>query len=490
MRSFYIIPLFLLGSIICSCCKHGQNGDEPEPEEQTTEFETSFNPDDPIIMNAYTPSKDTLYVMGEKDSDGRPISIETMIIKPYGSDGPTEIHYDEELRIDEIIAENGVRMLFEWLEDNKAIALTLIEPNTGEQLNTLINLEAKDNENESTKSNTLPNRRSGATRMTVEATAQPTVTIATHPTKGSSNAGFRGIVSVTQCGLPADGLDCYVNVYEYDNGFYSNGKGKFRERVHCKSIGDGLYEYTLTSNSDFTPWWVLDGTTQGNICSLYFKVFNAIYSVPCDGNTQLGPTIDMGLVCENITAALILGGVTAVAAAEFALACPTVVLAFNVYCSIKDELDDMICSKIKQIHWEVDYPLYLEPTVNALPKNRTGVCYVWSPGTIPDRLYVDMGRETVIGNFELTPSAPVEGQDYVAVAYIGCVPMGSDITMDIVGTDNYSNSETTHISTTQLNYTAKLLVPGAASGVRDVCTVSVKRPDGAVISKRASLVFQ
>ena len=63
--------------------------------------------------------------------------------------------------------------------------------------------------------------------------------------------------------------------------------------------------------------------------------------------------------------------------------------------------------------------------------------------------------------------------------------------MEIVGTDGYSDSKTITIGASEtMQYKATLKVPGAESGVKDVCTVTAVTPDGETVTKKASLVFK
>ncbi len=99
---------------------------------------------------------------------------------------------------------------------------------------------------------------------------------------------------------------------------------------------------------------------------------------------------------------------------------------------------------------------------------------------------LDMEGDPVIDAFTLNPSNPGQGVGYTATADFHCIPEGSTITLSIVGTDGYSNSITEAISESG---SAVLYVPGAASGVYDLCTAVINMPFGESITMQASLVF-
>ena len=112
---------------------------------------------------------------------------------------------------------------------------------------------------------------------------------------------------------------------------------------------------------------------------------------------------------------------------------------------------------------------------------------ILTPDSEPIYIDQDVDGEPTIDNFTLSPAYPSAGQSYVATANFHCVPSGSTIVMNIVGTDGYRNTET-H-SSDDNSGTVSLYVPGAESGVYDVCTITITTPDGESYSMQASLVF-
>ena len=129
--------------------------------------------------------------------------------------------------------------------------------------------------------------------------------------------------------------------------------------------------------------------------------------------------------------------------------------------------------------------------LNALPHDVYGTGIWYEYGNLnPSPLYVDSGGDPAINAFKLEPSAPIHGEDYVATAYLSCIPAGTLITMSIVGTDGYTDSQSQTVGTDSPHIDATSHVPGAESGVYDVCTVVVTPPGGPSLTKTASLVFQ
>lgn len=61
--------------------------------------------------------------------------------------------------------------------------------------------------------------------------------------------------------------------------------------------------------------------------------------------------------------------------------------------------------------------------------------------------------------------------------------------MEIIGTDGYHAKKSQIVDNT-ITITTILSVPGAETGVKDVCTVTAVTPDHKTVTKKASLVFQ
>ena len=476
--------VILLGGFLClfSSCNDEQSNSEEIKKE--VEVETSLNPYDPIIVNAYTQKGDTIYVLGQKNEQGFAIGISDVIIKSGNDDTTTEILFDESSKPREILANNGVKMLFNWLSDSEA-ALTLVEPNTGEQLNTIVDFEEKNTNSSkslSTKEMQTFQKRKGKASLKLEP-------INSENTKSSIfsrgvYSGPTGNVYIKQCNVPTD-AECWVDVYDKSDMTGSFGKGKYRGRFKCVKVGEGHYQYTLPSNYH----------TQHDIAD-YCDAINNVMGYVCDVNEALGP-VNKQYICLSITAALASGIVSAPVAAMFEAACAGTSAALDLYCGILGfgtgfggpTIGDGLCSWLRDMDLTWETPLFIVPTVNALPKPIYGyACTYEADGQLRD-LEVSWGTDPGINQFYLEPSKPVEGQSYVAIAKLYCLPSGTSVTMNIVGTDGYTDSKNV-ITGDEIHYQATLNVPGAESGVKDVCTVTIKTPDGSVKTKKASLVFQ
>lgn len=103
-------------------------------------------------------------------------------------------------------------------------------------------------------------------------------------------------------------------------------------------------------------------------------------------------------------------------------------------------------------------------------------------------LTVNVPGEVSVSGLTLAPSSPAALQDYRATGTVSCLQSGDVAVIAVVGTDGYTDSVTTMV-TTAGDQRFTLDVPGAESGINDVVTLTNIR-NGAEIGKRtASLVF-
>ena len=141
---------------------------------------------------------------------------------------------------------------------------------------------------------------------------------------------------------------------------------------------------------------------------------------------------------------------------------------------------------VDAIQWSIDPEIYCfcSAFFDEIPEQS---------GVIPSGMIYDFGTfevgdsEPVIESVSISPFDPAPGQSYVFSAEVSCVLVaeGDSITLNIVGTDGYSNSVSCSPPSGE-PFTCTLLVPGAEEGVYDTCTVNIS-PDG--VSKSLGIVF-
>ena len=113
-------------------------------------------------------------ISGQKDAQGAPTKIESMIVKNADEAEKTYIYLNSNQLIERITAPNGVEMTFDWVGAHKA-AVTLVDPSTGEQLNTVVDFA---NQKTSTRAiNYDAPMRSGEAKMTLEPTKHEDISV-------------------------------------------------------------------------------------------------------------------------------------------------------------------------------------------------------------------------------------------------------------------------------------------------------------------------
>lgn len=470
-------------------CNH-DSGDKGMPgEESSFKALANLNPDEPVIIDVSNDKGESVVLMGTKTSTGHADKLRQMLITTPEEENPTEVFLDEDQKLQEMIAPNRVRFLFDWISE-KEVALTLIDPNTNEQLNTLLDFSKQNEQSQAVNSrsvNTL--ERTGRSTLTVKPVTGVTP-LSEFKTTAKSSSGIVGNVYLEQCGVPAN-AQCWVDVYDYSNLTGSFGRGKYRGRFACTKVSDGHYKFQLPGNYN----------VHHNIAD-YCDAINSVIDKVCGLNAWTAPGSGAKqFMCLQISAALTSGIVSAPVAAGFLVACEGVSTALDAGCALVNGnmdlpegtpgLGDGLCAVLREIDYTWDTPLVLQPVVDALPSNIYGTSQIYEAnGTLKD-MKVTWGGNPIINSFKLVPSAPAQGVPYHAIADLYCLPTGTKVTMDIIGTDNYTDSQTTTVNEgSNINYRATLRVPGASSGVKDVCTVTAVTPKGETVTKKASLIFR
>lgn len=489
--NLYFAAFAAICGFILTSCHHDDEATISNEESSITAL-ANLNPNEPVIANVSNKDGQSVVIMGTKDAQGHAKKLEQVIITQTEEENPTEVFFDENEKIKEMIAPNGVRFQFDWISD-KEIALTLIDPNTNEQLNTLLDLSNKSNQPKVTSRAGVVKTRVGNSSMKIEPIVDITSPNSIKTQTRAAKSGITGNVYIEQCGAPTT-AQCWVDVYDYSNLTGSFGRGKYRGRFTCTKVGEGHYQFQLPANYN----------VHHNMAD-YCDAINDIIGNICNANAFTAPGSGAKeAMCVYISGALASGIVSAPVAAGFLVACETTSVALDLSCSLLDgsiggidmapgtpSIGDGLCKALREMDYTWDTPLLLQPVVNALPSCIYGTAQVYkADGNLKD-MKVTWGGKPVINSFKLVPSAPLHGVSYQAIAELYCLPIGTKVTMDIIGTDGYTNSQTSTISTGQnLNYKATLDVPGAATGVKDVCTVTAVTPNGETITKKASLIFQ
>lgn len=481
---FFIFTIFSVLLATLTGCQEDQE-DASLGNFDKTEALANLNPDEPVILSLSNEKGESVVFMGSKDDTGHPEAVEQMIITMPSEEAPTEISFEND-RIKEVIAANGVKFQFEWISATKA-ALTLVDPNTNEQLNTIIDLANPNMQNTQPYTRSVSgDPRKGDCQFVLKAIE--TDEAVTEPaTMTRASDGIIGNVYLEQCGTPGSG-ECWVNVYDHSTLAGSHGQGKFRGKFKCKKVGEGHYQYKLPINYH----------EHHNLADYCDEINDAVDKI-CTVNEFTYPGTKQYL-CLMISGAIASGVVSAPVAAIFNTACLSLSTALDTACKIANggvdnpigapNVGNGLCQALREMGYTWDTPLYIVPVLSAMPSNIYGPSQVWEANSELKDMQIIINHKPTIRSLNLNPPAPDAGEPYTAIADLYCMAPGTRVIMSVKGTDGYSDQKSIVIEeNTGANYQATLYVRGAKAKVKDICTIQIITPKGETISKKASLVF-
>lgn len=464
----YCIATALLAALVTLVACHENVIDETRHNTSNKgTLSVTMNVDDPELFRIETEGKDTIFFYGDKQSNGMAETLDIIEVRQTNNK-QTTFHMDKKGRPTSIRCSNNVQIDFEWIDESKTV-IKARDFNSNTYLTTMWDIHASQPVLAQAKSKASPftgfTRRSGRIKADFSPFPQepePSEAI----TKSLDNTIQTCLLTITQCDEPVN-RSAWIDVYDTDD--------KYLTRLHNHDVvSTGNYLYVIPS-------------------STYPTVSNAELCERLDLLISLGVVGTEWLVAGGLETALILAstGIGAVPA-EITLACTAIAGATYLILSTIDTsggVSNIMKSFNPQWYYKPFHTedMVLFPTVDALPNYIYGLPHKVSPEDRNIYLSVEIKGVPTISSFELDPSYPNEGQDYAAVAKYFCIPYGSSIQVSIVGTDGYTDSISEQIPSSSGEIT--LYVPGAETGVCDVCEVVITLPSGEKISMQASLVF-
>ena len=419
---------------------------------------------------------------GERDEAGVPALVQFVEVDQAGE--VTHFAFHEDGTWKRVVAPNGVTMDFEWQSASTAV-VRVTTPDGLSQLTTEVDFVQAQESTTAVAMKTSPPSatetpdrnlapRARTTTSSVVLPQQKSAAPADHSLSASPEASV--FIDVTTCGDATDsGADVWLRVDDVSNN-------EFIGNFPAQRVGPSTYRTTIPTGQRR-----IEQTE--DVCQQVTSALGAVCPV-----FHAGPG-SLEAMCIQITAALL---TTPLIGDELIGAgCVAIVAAGRLYCDTLGygpiggpDIASGVCDLIFD---DTDVPsaLRLTPRVLALPQNVIGAPKTVSASeTGPWRLLVDVSYDPQIQSVVLSPSAPAEGQSYVATAHALCLPAGSVIHMAISGTDDYTDLVVHTVGASQRNGSFTLNVPGAEAGVRDVVTVRVILPTGeALPTKEAYLVF-
>lgn len=431
----------------------------------------------PELSSVYTVSGDTITFYGNRDKEGAPTAISSMEIRK--KDGYVAVAEFNEAKMPiSISTSTGVTVDLDWIDNTKA-AVKAYNPQDNSYINTIWILgELPQDESQSAKSKSISNSK--ATRQNREATmsilpeifdVKPRIL-----SRGILNEDVEGFQEVhlwiTQCDASYNSKSWLELRSEKDNTLIS----RIYESYHLTK-GSYIYEVPISSYPTSYP------------NEEWCKRFDNILNVTGVGLQWLAG-MEGGLAVWLNWAAVTTGVGAIPAVVVDALVVVTAGANLFVQC-INDAggISNIMQSFNPEWYYKevISSDLIVIPHVLVRGNYEVGEKYKMNALDGDQFIHYNIEDDPIINSFILQPAYPNAGQGYTATADYHCMPSGSKITLSIIGTDGYTDSKTEILNS--VSGTATLSVPGAASGVYDVCTVTIVTPEGETYSMQASLVF-
>lgn len=110
--NLYIVAFAAICSFTLTSCHHDEDTTTSNNNSSITAL-ANLNPNEPVIANVSNKEGQSVVIMGTKDAQGYAKKLEQVIITQTEEENPTEIFFDENEKIKEMIAPNGVRFQFD-----------------------------------------------------------------------------------------------------------------------------------------------------------------------------------------------------------------------------------------------------------------------------------------------------------------------------------------------------------------------------------------
>lgn len=389
------------------------------------------------------------------------------------------MYFDETSNLTRIIAEDGSKFIFKWSTNSKA-ELTFTNADGTQQLNTEIDFDNISSKKRLSSYQSSPDistqtRRRQATQISVAQEALLTE-------KKARVASQSVDVEVKKCGFPAD-AEVWVYMYKTDKLNQLVKIGEFP----TYEVAKGLYSSSVVPDDAAEK---IELNLQ-KICKSAFE----------QGVCMLGAKTVSKSLCLALT---IISAPTGPGAIAVATACKLVDKALNLVVELgcKEIIDDLSVTQ-KAYEWcdaKFEYRdfrlwignLHFIARAYGIAEKPIDSKLIEIDGkeNYP-KLRIDLGDTPSVNSLILQPSKPSARQNYVALASLNCLPYNTRVSLSIVGTDGYQDSQSVMVTSLQSDgtFSVQLIVPGAETGIYDEVTLEAETPDGKTLHQTASLVF-
>lgn len=451
------------------------------PEDTEDMFKLHVNPADPIIMSVETSDGDTMYMVGNKTSDGLPQSIDEFQVE--NEEGTTYVTLGTDGSVTSAINTDGLQLEFIWGENFTTLHASLVFGNSSEQVSMNIDLSESIDGN-FTDFNEDVRKKRNANR---EQDVHQTKSMRTKRQTGSQN--FANIlISVKSCDLPERNARVFADVlFDYEDAG-SHGNAMKYTGVKTQIPGQYNVHIPVRAASDIGEKveMICDQIEMflGKVCDTYSKVNNFV--------RRFSKLTADKLICFALAI-----GLKHPAVYRF---CQTAFKAIKSYCKYANKdlgfgvtPAKLFCDTLPLIDRGINIlrqksllftPSALFPRGNVVTAQ--GRVLRISPGssTVNEVFTIKNDQNKVrITHFSVSPFDPAPYQSYSAIASYECYSSNINVHMSITGTDGF-----TGWNTCTTGPRCVLYIPGAPALVRDTITVTIRDIDTAIV-RRISIIF-
>ena len=461
--------------------------------ESSDSFKLHVNPLDPIIMSVETSEGDTIYMLGNKTSDGLPQSINEFHIE--NGEETTYVKLDSDGLLTSAINNDGLQMDLFWNENFTMLHISLVLGNGSEQVSVNIDLDEPVDNNftdfeEAEVTSTM--------KRSVPKHTQNYIQRIKRQSDGVSQNFANIAVSVESCSQPESDAIVYADVLlDYDQDTGSHG-GSVRYSG-IKTQLPGTYHILIPTSkaSDIGDMAekICDKIEMilGKVCDIYSKTndFVRLFSKH-EADSVICFLLGRGL--QTAFPAL-----RVVPVYRF---CKTAFKGLKSYCKYANKdlgngftPANLVCDALPLVDNGVDIlrqtDILFTPSAIFPQGNRVtvqGRVLSLPPGfssiTDNDMFTVENDQSDLsITQFIVQPFDPVPDEDYAVTVSYKCYSSNFRVHMSIIGTDSYTDSTSCFSGPSCV-----LHVPGAEALVRDLVTVTAQDTSVTIV-RRIIILF-
>jgi hypothetical protein len=423
---------------------------EPTPEVEPTVYGSAFDPKLAVFAMGDT----QVELFGDKDGSGLATALDHFVVTEANG-GRTEIFVDASGEIRRAVAPGGAVFEFQRISPSEVLVTTKTADGTSE-LQTVLAIPAAAAAQAQLQAGLLGDTAlpfdfdrpmeceavpSGPPVVAGALSTTPTTTATAEP-KLLGNACKPAEVRATVCGQPTDQATVSIQYEgEAPRPAPSIGGGVYRACIPVPDPGFAIEAAAKCAATAKAIDFVCKKEVNLSLC-VGLGIAVSFLATPAAGAAVLGSCVAFFKAAEFPCKVLSAGGAAAI--------CAGVIPAINAA--------QPVTATLRRSAYLPGYGSYSNPA-------RT----FDSAGPFGSETIDFLGRPSIPA-FAAQPAHPGVGQSYTATAQIACVPANSLVTMYIVGTDGYTQSQQCTVSNSG---TCSMTVPGAAQGVRDAIFVSV-----------------